>query len=157
MQQEYFTIELTSTIRLGIPLVDMGTVTQFTRTEICTVPGVADYWYGVANFKGSLLWVLDSDRYFNSSSPATSTQRLTAVVVKNHNLNAPKKIALVTQQLRGIVALEASELETLSENTPAELKESCSAMVQTNDGQIFIVDPAALLQQLEQKSSLISA
>ena len=67
INQEYFTVELASKITLGLSLNEMVTVAQFEIKNICIVPGVADFWYGVVNFKGSLLWILDSDLFFMQS------------------------------------------------------------------------------------------
>ena len=65
MNREYFTVELASQIVLGLSLTEMATVVQFETKYICAVPGVAEFWHGVVNFKGSLLWVLDSDRFLS--------------------------------------------------------------------------------------------
>ena len=77
VNQEYFTVELASKITLGLSLNEMVTVAQFETKNICIVPGVADFWYGVVNFKGSLLWILDSDRFFNgANAPASLKETL---------------------------------------------------------------------------------
>ena len=91
IHQEYFTVELGSKITLGLPLNEMGIVAQFDIANICTVPGVAEFWYGVVNFKGSLLWILDSDRFFFFFFQRNKLpQKLTALVVKNQQLDSEK-------------------------------------------------------------------
>ena len=65
MIQEYFGIQLTRSVRVALPLADLETIARFQRQRICPIPGVAPFWLGVANQRGSLLWVLDGDQFFN--------------------------------------------------------------------------------------------
>jgi len=156
--QEFFTIELASTTILGIPLDEMSTVDQFERVNICTVPGVADFWHGVANFKGSLLWILDSNRFFDlklqSSRP---TPKLTAVVVKNQQIGE-QKVAIVAEHLRGIVSLETSSFQPVSDQASTQISQCCSsvAYMEGSPTAIYILDFAALLRTLHQRSTLVS-
>ncbi len=151
MNQEYFSVQLASKIDLGIPLENMGTVIQLEVNNICPVPGVAAFWYGVVNFKGSLLWVLDSDRYFHLNSKQNKLKKkLTAVILKQDPAKSSKQIALVTQQLIGITSLEAQH-EEISENISSNLKNCCSASVVTETKNTYILNPANLLQQLHQQ------
>ena len=158
MNQEYFTVELASEIHLGIPLVNMGTVAQFDIQSVCTVPGVANFWHGVVNFKGSLLWVLDSDRFFNLSIQRNQRpQKLTAVIVKSEASVSQTKVAIVTHQLKGILTVEPSCLKPIADNVSSQLRECCSAVVQTESQTTYIIDSTVLLQQLHQQSILVSA
>jgi len=154
--QEYFTVELASEITLGIPLDEMVTVAQFERANICTVPGVTDFWHGVANFKGSLLWILDSDRFFELQPQSGRLRpKLTAVVIKNKQLGDRKQVAIATQNLKGIVTLESSLPS--SDRVYPQLDRCCSAVGLTEGGQtIYILDSAVLLKQLHQRSTLVS-
>ncbi|MGL5835693.1 MAG: chemotaxis protein CheW [Waterburya sp.] len=171
MNQEYFTVEIASEITLGLLLSEMDTVTQLETQNICTVPGVEDFWYGVVNFKGSLLWILDSDRFFNlDQTRHKPPQKLTAVVVKNSQLGDEKRVAIATQQLKGIVSIEPSCCKPISDDISPQLRQCCSTVAQIDpqmEGQeetlettvaqsIYLLDSAALLQQLHQKSMLIS-
>ncbi|WP_319419515.1 chemotaxis protein CheW [Pleurocapsa sp. FMAR1] len=156
MNQEYFSVQLAPEINLGIPLANMGAVIQLEVNNICPVPGVAAFWYGVVNFKGSLLWVLDSDRYFHLVSKQKLKRKLTAVVLKYDPAKSSRQIALVTQQLIGITTLKAQH-EEISENISSNLKNCCSASAVTEAKNTYILNPANLSQQLHQQSSLISA
>ncbi len=158
MNQEYFSVQLTPKINLGIPLANMGAVIQLEVNNICPVPGVAAFWYGVVNFKGSLLWVLDSDRYFYLANKQDKlTRKLTAVILKyDDSAKSSRQIALVTQQLIGITTLKAQH-EEISENISSNLKNCCSASVVSETKSTYILNPANLLQQLHQQSSLVSA
>ena len=158
MNQEYFSVELSPEISLGIPLLDMGTVVQFETQNICTVPGVADFWYGVANFKGSLLWVLDSDRFFrlgNKLDPLN--KKLTAVVLKHQPEQSQKQIALVIQKLVGIISPEPNHFGQLTDRTPFKLRDCCAATVEIETRSTYILNSANLLKQLHQQSPLVSA
>jgi twitching motility protein PilI len=156
IHQEYFTVELGSKITLGLPLNEIGIVAQFDIGNICTVPGVAEFWYGVVNLKGSLLWILDSDRFFNLNLRHNQlAQKLTVVVVKHQQLDSEKKVALVTQQLKGIMAIEPSGCQPLADDAPSQLRQCCSAVAQTEDQSIYLIDSTTLLEQLHQQSMLV--
>ena len=158
MNQEYFTVELAPQIHLGLPLANMGTVVQFEVSNLCPVPGVASFWYGVVSFKGSLLWVLDSDRFFDLKAVSqTQPRKLTAVILKQQAASSHKQVAIVVQQLKGITSIESSSLKPLSNNIPSQLSQCCSAVVSTTTHTLHIIDTTALLQQLDQKSSLLPA
>ena len=153
MNREYFIVELASEIVLGISLTEMTTVVQFETKYICAVPGVAEFWHGVVNFKGSLLWVLDGDRFLGlSDKDRTLPQKLTAIIIQDRQ----KQIALVTRQLKGIVAVEPSELKSLADDDSSLLHQCCSAIAQTAAGSFYTLDSTALIQQLHQRSSLVS-
>lgn len=160
MNQEYFTIQISSEINLGISLVEMGTVAQFETKNICTVPGVAEFWHGVANFKGSLLWILDSDRFFAlGTNNSRAEQKLTAVILKQGFGENQKRVAIVAQQLTGIISVATDLLKPLKDNAnaPPVLGDCCSVTAQTGDQTTYIIDSVAFLQQLNQQSTLITA
>ncbi|MEO1693198.1 MAG: chemotaxis protein CheW [Cyanobacteria bacterium J06631_6] len=157
IDQEYFAVELASEIVLGLPLNEMTTVAQFEIQNICPVPGVASFWYGVVSFKGSLLWILDSHRFFDLQPKRQKLpQKLTTVIVKNRLSSSNKQVAIATQQLRGIVAVAPANFKPLSERASPQLRLCCSTMAYTETQNLHIVDSAALLQQLHQQSMLVS-
>jgi twitching motility protein PilI len=157
MRQEYFSVQLSPEISLGIPLSAMGTVVQLDTKNICTVPGVADFWYGVVNLKGSLIWVLDSDRYFNLENNRSFLDRnLTAVIIKHQQDSSLRQIALVIQKLVGIVSLESEHLQQFPEHLPPRLRDCCVTTVATNTQNTYILNSSNLLQQLYQQSTLVS-
>ena len=157
INQEYFSLQLASNITLGLSLDEMGTVTQFETQNICTVPGVADFWYGVVNFKGSLLWILDSNRFFNLNLPDNKlSQKVTAVVVNNRQSANQKRVAMVTQQLKGIVTIEPSSCQPTSSQVSLPLRQCCSMIAEIEAETIHIIDSSALLGQLHQQSILVA-
>ncbi|MCC0176361.1 CheW domain-containing protein [Waterburya agarophytonicola K14] len=158
MNQEYFSVALSPEESLAIPLPNMGKVVQIETIDICAVPGIADFWYGVVNFKGSLLWVLDSDRYFNlNNKKEPLLKKLTAVIIKQSYSENSRKIALVTPQLSGIISLKSEQLKPLPDNFELALKDCCSAYINLETKRTFILNPINLLQKLHQQSSLASA
>jgi len=157
INQEYFTVELASKITLGLPLNEMTTVTQFETQSICPVPGVADFWYGVVNFKGSLLWILDSDRFFDLKPKYQKLpSKLTAVIVKNQLSSSNKQVAIAVQQLKGIMAVAPANFQPLADHVSPQLHKCCSTMAHTEAQNLHIIDSSALLQQLHQQSMLVS-
>lgn len=157
MDQEYFSIQLSDTTNLAIPLANMGAVVQFESDSVCVVPGVAEFWYGVVNFKGSLLWILDSNHYFSLGKPPESqTRKLTAVILKQHQEPSNKKqVAIVTQKLVGIVELEKNILQESSNIAPN--LQNCSVLHNILETKkTYILNPSNLLQQIHKQSSLIS-
>ena len=151
MEREYFSFELSSGIDLALPLTDMKVATQFEVANICVVPGVADFWYGVTNFKGSLVWVLDSNRFFDINKSDRHSLKITSVIL--HQQQAQKKLAIVTNQLKGIISIQPDSLKPI-ENDTSILSKCCNAMVQTEALSTYIIESAALLEQLQKRSLL---
>lgn len=162
MNQEYFVVELSTSIQLGLPLVDIATVAQFEQKDICVVPGVASFWYGVVNFKGSLLWVLDTDRFFNLDVSLNVPRdrlnlKLTSVLLTHQIKGTQRRVALVVQTLQGLLTVESSKLQPLSTSAPSSLQTVCQAEIETDKKNTYILDSAVFLQQLQQQSTLVCA
>lgn len=162
MTQEYFSVALSERTSLAIPLANVGKVIQIEFKSICTVPGISDFWYGAINFKGSLLWVLDSDRYFNipHQRQNTNLNKLVSVMIRHHQQDNSKQVAIVTPKLEGIIAVESDQLKQLEQvtnNTTANLKNCSDRVVIEPDKHTYILNPASLLAQLHQQSALLSA
>jgi twitching motility protein PilI len=153
MNREYFAVSLSASIQIGLSLEDMTTVTQFDRKSICVIPGVDPFWYGVVNFQGALLWVLDSDRFFNIESDKDySRQQLTAIVLNRQLEGTNKRIALVVKQLQGLANVEPSNLQPIPDFLPDILKNLCTTSVNLNDRAIHLIDSMALLQKLDRQT-----
>ena len=157
MNREYFSIVLSSELNLAIPLDNMGAVIQIKMTDICTVPGVANFWYGAINFKGSLLWVLDTNCYFELGQNNNHiSKKLTAVIVKYHKHNNSKKLALVTPKLNGIIALDSAELKPAITNERYVWSDCCSGIFEGETESTFILNFTDLLKQLQSRSDLLT-
>lgn len=162
MNQEYFVVELSASISLALALEHMTTITQFEQKDVCLVPGVAPFWYGVANFKGSLLWVLDSDRFFNLDNSLSlksdlPNRKLTSVLLTHQIEGTQRSIALVVNQLKGLLKVQSSQIQPLSPAAPSSLQTVCEAKVETENGITYILDLEVFFQHLERQSKLVSA
>lgn len=162
MNQEYFAVELSASIRLGLTLEDMATVTQFEQKDICIVPGVAPFWHGVVNFKGSLLWVLDTDRFFNLEKELETISdrwnlKFTSILLTHQIQGTQRRVALVVKKLEGLFTVQSSQLQPISTALPSSLQTICKAAVERENKITYILDTEAFLQQLHQQSNLVSA
>jgi twitching motility protein PilI len=157
MDREYFAVSLSAEIQIGLSLEDMTTVAQFDLKSICVIPGVDSFWYGVVNFQGSLLWVLDSDRFLNIESDKDyAKQQLTSIVLNRQLEGANKRVALVVKQLQGILNVESGKLQPIPNSLPDTLKNLCTATASKDERAIYLIDSAALLQKLNRQSSLVN-
>ena len=157
MNLEYFTIALSTKLNLAIPLENMGAVISIEMTDICTVPGIADFWHGAVNFKGSLLWVLDTNYFFNLPSKQSNIpKKLTGVIVKQHQNNNSHKIALITSKLKGIVSFDSQQLEPIDNNRSYSWTDCCSSVIENLGESTYILNSQNLLEQLREKSDLIT-
>ncbi len=109
------------------------------------------------NFKGTLLWVLDSDRYFDLNSENIHQKKLTAVIIRQYKGESSAKIALITPKLEGIISLNSEQLEQLPNTSESPLQKCCSATTEDETKRTFILNPLSLLEQLHQQSVLVSA
>lgn len=108
MTQEYFAVQLSPALGLALPLSDMESATRISLPQICSMPGVAPFWLGVINYQGSLLWVLDSDRFFElKSSPGAKGEALTAVILRRQIDGSQRRVALIVQALQGVLSLDS--------------------------------------------------
>ena len=156
--REYFSVALSPEIDLAIPLNTMGAVIQIETPNICIIPGVANFWHGTVNFKGSLLWILDSNLYFKlNNQQERYNNKYTAVIVKQDRLDNSRKIALIVTKLQGIIALNPEHSEQFTKNSESTLEQCCSVLTKDETKQIFILNPMELLTQLYQHSALVSA
>ncbi|MGK7950918.1 MAG: chemotaxis protein CheW [Xenococcaceae cyanobacterium] len=162
MNREFFVVELSTSIRLGLNLEEMTTVTQFEQKDICIVPGVAPFWYGVVNFKGSLLWVLDIDRFLNlAGSVETLSDRwnlkLTSILLTYQIQGIQKRVALAVKKLDGLLTVQSSQLQPISSDAPSSLKAICKMAIEKENTITYILDVETLFQQLHQHSTLVNA
>ncbi len=159
MDLEYFSIALNSEISLAIPLESIGKIIQLDIQTVCAVPGVSSFWYGVINFKGSLLWILDSDGYFATKGKRAEnpSKKMASVVIKERQKDTLKQVAIGTPKLEGIVTIEPQQLEPIPQHTVPNLRNCCSNIISARNKHTFILNSANLLEQLHQQSSLLSA
>lgn len=151
MIQEYFGIELSNSVHLGLSLNDLEIVTRFTRQDICAIPGVAYFWLGVVNYKGSLLWILDTDRLLGLEDNRDNRldSKLTVVVISYRSETSKKRVGLTLKQLEGILTVDSQHLQPISS---VVLKNLCAAVVEQDNKDIYILDTPAFMEQIYLRS-----
>jgi twitching motility protein PilI len=109
MSQEFFSFQLADAIQIALPLANVDRIVQISRQQICPLPGVASCWAGIVNYEGSLLWLLDSERFFELT-PARSlkARHWTAVVVTFQDSQICRRVALSVRELHGLLPLDLS-------------------------------------------------
>ncbi len=162
MIQEYFGLELGS-VHLALPLVDLETVAKFEQKGICTIPGIASFWYGVFNYRGSLLWVLDTEQFLGLTaekersvgrmSADSADQKLTAVVLSHQFQGSKRRVALVVRQLEGILSINQSQLESVS-SLSSSFSIYCTTKIEQDNKTFYVLDSETFLEQLYTSSEL---
>lgn len=119
MNSEFFSFELADSIQIALPLAHVEKIIQIPQQQICPLPGIASYWAGIANYQGSLLWVLDSEQFFNLI-PSRSLKKAnwTAIVVTFQTPEIRRRIAISVKRLNGILALDLSTSSHSSSLSP---------------------------------------
>jgi twitching motility protein PilI len=157
MIQEYFAIQLTDRLNLALPLIDIESVSRFEQHTICPIPGVAKFWLGVINHRGSLLWVLDMQKFLHiNASQERPSQQLTTVVLTHQLQGSRRRVALVVDKLQGVIACEPSQFQPLPSSLPSQLQHSCQATVTQTDQTFCIINPENFLNQLHEQSMVTS-
>lgn len=120
MQQEYFSVELSGSAHLAFPLEDLVKVIEIKPRNLYLMPGMPAFWLGVINYKGNLLWVLDSYDFFKlKSQNYNSQQTLTAVILQKRVKKSQKRVALIVKELRGILSLNDPENLPVDSSLPS--------------------------------------
>ncbi|WP_107669220.1 chemotaxis protein CheW [Cyanothece sp. BG0011] len=137
MKKDYFGIELSKSIHLALPLENMGTVIQITPENICLIPGVSNYLLGVTNYQGALLWVLDTDQFFQIDSDLLNRkENLTAIIVKSSVSGKTKKVALVVKKIEGVLNIK-TQSDNIASNYFASQFKHCLDKVVKKDNTVF--------------------
>jgi twitching motility protein PilI len=158
MIQHYFSVSLSTTWQVALPLTDVETVIKLEQKEIATIPGIAQFWYGVTNYRGNLLWVLDTEKFLQIDSfQANSTEKLTAVVLAYKLEGITKKVSFTVKGLEGMISSKAENLSFVSTQTKAQFCNSFVNQFQENDILFYLLDVKQLFQELSHKSELLPA
>jgi len=154
--QEYFCIGLSNNVYLGLSLVHVDKLIQLRPKDICVIPGVSDSWLGVVNYKSSLLWVLDTDKFLDiSDSKNERKSQRTAIIVNYSIVDRQKKVALIIDNLEGVIKVTPDQQESSQANIPHKLQKICDFIRQ--DGKdIGLVNTEILLEQLSEQSLLFA-
>lgn len=107
MNLEFFSFQLADSLRIALPLTHVEKIIQIPQQQICPLPGIASYYAGIANYQGSLLWILDSEQFFNLvPSRSLKKTNLTAIVITLQTPEIRRRIAISVKRLNGILSLD---------------------------------------------------
>lgn len=119
MNIDYFEVQLSQSVHLALPLLDIEMVMRLQPQAICPIPGVNPCWLGVVNHTGNLLWVLDGDRLFElGTTELRQSQPLTAVLLSHFIQGTKRQAALVVKELEGVVNVETKSIKAASPTFP---------------------------------------
>ena len=155
IMQEYFCIGLANSVYLGLSLEQVDKLIKIQPQDICLIPGIADFWLGVVNYKSSLLWILDIESFLGiakNKKPGKSQQ--TVLILNYSTENYQKKVALVIKSIEGAIKMEQNQIESLGPTTSPMLKNICDAVARQDEKEIALVKTDILLEQLLQQSLL---
>ncbi|MDJ0507913.1 MAG: chemotaxis protein CheW [Crocosphaera sp.] len=152
MKKDYFSIELSQSNFLALPLENMGTVLQIDPEKICLIPGILPELLGVINYQGSLLWVLDTDQFFNIESDFSSFQKsLTAIIMKSTIPGTRKKVALIVKKIQGVLSLTNQAKILSTHHNFAKYQYFLDSIVMNNNTIVGILDTDKILNSLQNK------
>ncbi|MGK7939236.1 MAG: chemotaxis protein CheW [Crocosphaera sp.] len=152
MKKDYFSVELSNSIYLALPLENMGTVLQIEPEKICLIPGIFPSLLGVINYQGALLWVLDTDQFFNLESDFSTFQKsLTAIIMKSAVPGTRKKVALIVKKIQGVLNLSTQSEIPSSHHHFSKYQSFLDKIVMNNNKIIGILDSDMIFNSLQNK------
>jgi len=158
MIQEYFGVQLSWNLSVALPLDSVETVTRVEGKNICLLPGVAPFWLGIINQQGLLLWVLDTDMFFELVVPKEQQERaLTAIVLSGKFQGAKIKVALIVNKLEGVLSIPKSYLEnrdrqTLPPPLDPKYQKVFPIVIEQRDRKLIVLDSAAFFETLHDRA-----
>ena len=151
MLDDYFFVQLRQSIKVVLPLNSVKEVISLSYGEVCPIPGVAPALLGVVNQRGKLLWVLDLGDLLKippSVENLRSQADLTLLILKNR-LNE-QQVGCVVAALKGVVALDSTELQALdTQNFTPTLKSFSSAIAIVEQEAVAALDINAILNNIQ--------
>ncbi len=158
MVEEYFAVQLSHNLLVALPLTTVETVTRFQPNKVCPLPGVAPFWLGIINQQGSLLWVLDTDMFFELVvSKEQQEQTLTAIILSRKFEGSLVRVAWIVKKLEGMVSVPKSYLKSsLIETLPSPLKPKFQKVfpfaIEQHDRNLIVLDSAAFFETLHSEA-----
>lgn len=153
--QEYFCIGLSNSVYLGLSLEHVDKLITFEPKDICLIPGIADFWLGVINYKSSLLWILDLENFLGLTKNYQKIKSQQTALILNYSMgNYQKKVALMMTSLEGVFQFEQKQRGTNSSNIAPKLQNICDTFITQDEKDIALVNTEILLKQLSQQSFL---
>ncbi|MDJ0842853.1 chemotaxis protein CheW [Crocosphaera sp.] len=149
MKKDYFAIELSNSIHLALSLENMGTVIQIDPEKICLIPGVSSYLLGVTNYQGSLLWVLDTEQFFQlESNLRNCKQSLTAIIIKSSISGTQKKVALVVKKIQGVLNIKTQSKIVPSDSVLSQVQFFLDNIVMANNSTFGILNSDKIFEAI---------
>lgn len=153
--QEYFCIGLSNSVYLGLSLSHIDKLIQLQQKDICMIPGIADFWLGVVNYKSSLLWILDTEKFLNISQNNKQVKSHQTALILNYSMDdRQKKVGLIIENLLGVIMVEPEQDEYPQSNIPSALNNICD-VIRKDGKDIALVNTEMLLEQLSEQSLLL--
>ncbi|ACK68209.1 CheW protein [Rippkaea orientalis PCC 8801] len=155
MKLDYFTIELSGSVRLGFPLNNLVKVIEIKPKDLYLMPGMAPFWLGIINYQGALLWVLDSHQFFNLSFVEHKPQTtLTAVILQKQLEKSQRRVAFTVKCLKGIITLEKPDFLSLASSLPSAYQELIKGTILGEDQDIDILDLEKFFSFIQNANSM---
>jgi len=158
MIQEYFGVQLSWNLSVALPLTSVGTVTRIETKKICVLPGVAPFWLGITNQQGSLLWVLDTEMFFELVVPKEQQERaLTTIVLSGKFQGSSVRVAWIVNKLEGVLSiaksdLESSYLKSLPPPLDPKYQKVFPVAIEQRDRLLIVLDSAAFFETLHDRA-----
>ncbi len=153
--QEYFCIGLSNSVHLGLSLEHVDKLITLQPKDICLIPGIADFWVGVVNYKSSLLWILDLENFLGITKDYQRIKSQQTVLILNYSAgNYQKKVALMIKNLEGVFKFEENQMVVKHSTVFSRLQDICHSFMHQDGKDIALVKTEVLLEQLEQHSLL---
>lgn len=151
MLDDYFFVQLRQSIKVVLPLTSVQEVISLSYSEVCPIPGVASALLGVVNQRGKLLWVLDLGDLLKippSVENIRSQANLTLLVLKNRTNE--RQVGCVVAALKGVVAIDSTELQALdAQIITTTLKSFSSAIAIVEQEAVAALDIDAILNNIQ--------
>ncbi len=153
--QEYFCIGLSNPVYLGLSLEHVDKLITVQPKDICLIPGIADFWLGVVNYKSSLLWILDLENFLGIAKNHQKIKSQQTVLILNYSMGSyQKKVALIIKSLEGVFEFEQEQMLVTHSAISPKLQNICDAFTNQDGKDIALIKTEVLLEQLSQHSLL---
>lgn len=165
MIREYCSVRVAQSLRLAIPVENLGEVLQLSPQDISQIPGVAPWLIGAINQKGTLLWVVDLE-HFLQLKHSDKGGLLTAVVMTAQlpdlgldmsatttesgaqNLLIPHRAACLVLAIEGMLSADEERLRPVPANLPPRVRSFFQGVLQQKQITHLILDPFTLFKTM---------
>ena len=152
---EYFCIGLSNPIYLGLSLEHVDKLITIQPKDICLIPGIADFWLGVVNYKSSLLWILDLENFLGIAKNHQKIKSQQTILIFNYSMGSyQKKVALMIKSLEGVFEFQQEQMVDDYSTIYPKLQHICDAFTNQDGKDIALIKTEFLLEQLLQHSLL---